>query len=189
MKVASIPTSLCFAGALALAPMACALAQDSHQHGGNAAAPAAPQAAPSGAMQTMPPEMMQMMQMMQSGALPRAAVMGGSLMAPGGAIQHVEGHIAFLKAELKITEAQQKAWDHFAEALRTNAKELRGASGPMRGGMMGGAKNAKPLAARLEQQEQTLNLHLGAVKRSRAALEELNAVLSDEQKRQLGELN
>ena len=32
-------------------------------------------------------------------------------MAPGGTIQNVEGHIAFLKAEnSKITDAQQKPW-------------------------------------------------------------------------------
>lgn len=188
MKFTSASSALRVAIILALALPTAALAQTAHQHTEAAPPVAASQATPPGMMQ-MPPGMMQVMRKMHGGALPRMAMMGGSLMAPGGAIQHVEGHIAFLKAELKITEAQQKAWDHFAEALRTNAKELRGASGPMRGGMMGGAKNAKPLAARLEQQEQTLNLHLGAVKRSRAALEELNAVLSDEQKRQLGELN
>ncbi len=92
-------------------------------------------------MQTMPPEMMQMMQMMRkmhSGALPRTALMGGSPMMPGGIIQNVEGDLAFLKAELKITDAQQKSWDQFAEALRTNAKALEGALTTMMKGMMEG---------------------------------------------------
>lgn len=37
--------------------------------------------------------------------------------------RHIEGRIAFLKAELKITDAQAPAFDKFAEAVRTTAKE------------------------------------------------------------------
>jgi LTXXQ motif family protein len=53
---------------------------------------------------------------------------------------------------------------------------------------MGGADKKMPLAARFEQQEKLLTLHLEALKRSRSALEALNSVLSDEQKKQLDEL-
>ena len=81
--------------------------------------------------------MMQMMQKMHGGAMPRMALLGGSLMAPGGAIHNVEGHIAFIKAELSLTDAQQKPWDQFADALRTNAKQLSSAPSTMMGGMMG----------------------------------------------------
>ena len=109
-------------------------------------------------------------------------------MAPGGTIQNVEGHIAFLKAELKITDAQQGPWDQFADALRTNAKALSAVSSEMMSGMMSGAAKKMPPVARLEQQEKMLTLQLDALKRSRAALEGLNAVLSDEQKKQLDEL-
>jgi hypothetical protein len=112
------------------------------------------------------------------------AMMGGFFMMPGGAIQNVEGHIAFLKAELKITDVQQKPWDQFANALRTNAKALSGEPGAM----MGGADKKMQPAARFEQQEKLLTLHLEALKRSRSALEVLNAVLSDEQKKQLDEM-
>jgi periplasmic protein CpxP/Spy len=42
-------------------------------------------------------------------------------MLPG---QLVEGRIAFLKAELKITPAQEPEWNKFATALRDNAKAL-----------------------------------------------------------------
>jgi hypothetical protein len=195
MKFASITAAFCASTMFAMTLTASAPAQDAHQH-----TPATPPAAASagmasGMMQTMPPEMMQMMQMMQmmhGGAMPRMAMMGGALMAPGGAIQNVDGHIAFLRAELKITEAQQKPWDQFADALRTNAKALSAASsaamGGMMSGMMGGADKSKPPAARFEQQEKLLTLHLEALKRSRSALEALNAVLSDEQKKQLNEL-
>jgi hypothetical protein len=80
--------------------------------------------------------MMQMMQQMMSGmmqnqdAMHRMRMMGMDGMGmmqgrmSGGAIEHVEGHIAFLKAELKITAAQEKAWGDYAEALRANAKQL-----------------------------------------------------------------
>jgi hypothetical protein len=50
-----------------------------------------------------------------------------------GHSQQLGRHIAFLKAELKITEPQQKAWDEFADALRTNAKSLGAAPNPMMG--------------------------------------------------------
>jgi hypothetical protein len=139
-------------------------------------------------MQTMPPEMMQVMRKMHSGALPRTAMMGGSPMMPGGTIQNVDGHIAFLKAELKITDAQRKAWDQFAEALRTNAKALEGALTTMMKGMMGGTDKKNSLAVRLEQEEKVLALQLEAHRRSRAALEGLTAVLSEEQNKLLDEL-
>jgi LTXXQ motif family protein len=136
-------------------------------------------------MQGMPAEMMQMMQRMHSGAMSRMALMGGPAgMMPGGSISNVEGHIAFLKAELKITEPQQKAWDEFADALRTNAKGLAAVPNPMMGAM-----NQKLSAgARLDQQEKLLTLQLEAVKRSRTAIEALSAVLAEEQKKRLDEL-
>ena len=191
MKFTSASSALRVAIILALALPTAALAQTAHQHTEAAPPVAASQATPPGMMQ-MPPGMMQMMRKMHGGALPRMAMMGGSLMAPGGAIQNVEGHIAFLKAELKITDAQQKSWDQFADALRTNAKLLSGAPSTMIDGMMGamisGADKKMSLAARLEQQEKTLTLHLEAVERSLTALEGLKAVLSDEQQKQLDEL-
>jgi hypothetical protein len=143
-------------------------------------------------MQGMPPEMtqmmlpmLQMMQRMHSGAMSRMALLGGPAgMMPGGTPSNMEGHIAFLKAELKITEPQLKAWDGFADALRTNAKTLAAAPNPMMGAM-----NPKLSAgARLEQEEKLFTLQLEALKRSRAALEALSAVLSDEQKKRLDEL-
>jgi len=36
--------------------------------------------------------------------------------------KHIEGRIAFLKAELKITEAQTPAFNALAQAMRTNAE-------------------------------------------------------------------
>src|SRR6516164_7300947 len=40
----------------------------------------------------------------------------GGMMGMMGMAGHVEGRIAFLKAELKITDAQTSAWNAFADA-------------------------------------------------------------------------
>ena len=60
--------------------------------------------------------------------------MAGPGMGGMATIDHIEGRIAFLRTELKITDAQASAWDAFAEALRTNAKKL----GEVRSTMMTG---------------------------------------------------
>jgi hypothetical protein len=175
MKFAPIIAVVCATSMFVIVPAASAFAQDPHQH--------AETAPPEAASPRAQPPMMQMMQKMHSGAMPRIAMMGGSFMAPGGTIRNIEGHIAFLN-ELKITDAQQKPWDQFADALRTNARELSVISSEM----MSGAAKQTPPVARLEQQERMLTLQLDALNRSRAALEGLNAVLSDDQKKQLDEL-
>jgi LTXXQ motif family protein len=50
------------------------------------------------------------------------------MMGPGTTgmftLDRIEGRIAFLQTELKITEAQTGAWGAFADALRMNAKKL-----------------------------------------------------------------
>ena len=92
--------------------------------------------------------MMQMMGMMgQSG--------GG--MDGMATIDHVEGRIAFLRAELKITDAQATAWNAFADALRANAKSL----GEVRASMMSRMGTAQPcLVDRLALQEKWLATRL-----------------------------
>ncbi|MFN3077496.1 MAG: hypothetical protein ABT940_11560, partial [Alphaproteobacteria bacterium] len=39
--------------------------------------------------------------------------------------EHIDGHIAFLRAELRIAEPQVAAWNGFAEALRNATKSRR----------------------------------------------------------------
>ena len=62
------------------------------------------------------------------GGMPMMAAMAG----------HVEGRLAFLKTELKITDAQLPLWNAVAEAIRANAKSM----GRWSGGMMGTAQAA-----------------------------------------------
>ena len=69
--------------------------------------------------------------------------MGGMSMMAG----HVEGRLAFLKTELKITDAQLPLWNAVAAAIRANGKSVSEMSGPMMGSMHTGTLPEK-LAAR-----------------------------------------
>jgi hypothetical protein len=91
--------------------------------------------------------------------------------------EHVEGRIAFLRAELKITPAQAPAWDRFAEALRANAKKLaeHGSARP------GAAQPTLP--DRVEHEEHRIAARLDGIRAIKAALSPLYAALSEEQKK------
>lgn len=125
--------------------------------------------------------MANMMQMM--GSQQPGCGMGGI----GGmaTIDHVEGRIAFLRTELKITDAQSSAWNAFADALRANAKSL----GEVRASMMGQA-GAAPLSLtdRLELQEKWLAARLEGIRAIRSAATNLLASFSEDQKKAADEL-
>src|SRR3974390_1757484 len=97
--------------------------------------------------------MMQMMGMVgQRGAETGCAGMSGM-----ATIDRVEGRIAFLRTELKITDTQASAWNAFADALRANAKKL----GDIRASMMSVPSTAQQtLADRLDLQEKWLQARL-----------------------------
>jgi hypothetical protein len=98
---------------------------------------------------------------------------------------HAEGRIAFLKAELKITDAQLPLWNAVADVIRANAK---GMSEMMPGGMMGGRQSAATLPEKLALREKMMSAHLEALRKFKAAVDPLYAALSDEQKKTAGEL-
>lgn len=89
----------------------------------------------------------------------------------------VDGRIAFLKAELSITERQEPVWDAYAAALRDNIESLKA----MRHTMAQMAKSTSPLE-RLEMHITVLESRLTALKRINPALAALYGALSDEQK-------
>jgi LTXXQ motif family protein len=94
-----------------------------------------------------------------------------------GMADHVEGRIAFLKAELKITDAQLSQWNTFADALRSNARQTAE--------MLGTVGQATALNApdRLDRREKMLTSMLEMARSIKAALSPLYAVLSNEQKK------
>jgi len=121
--------------------------------------------------------MMNMMQMM--GSRQADCGMGGL-----ATIDRVEGRIAFLRTELKITDTQSEAWNAFADALRANAKSL----GEMRASMMAQAGASHSLVDRLTLQEKWLAARLDGTRAIKSALTNLVGTLSDDQKKTAEEL-
>ena len=109
-------------------------------------------------------------------------------MAGMATIDHVEGRIAFLRTELKITEAQASAWNAFADAMRTNAKKL----GEVRASMMAqpsaGQQQAPTMAERLDLQERWLLARLEGTRTIKSTFTNLYGTLSDDQKKTANEL-
>lgn len=108
---------------------------------------------------------------MMRGQMP---MMGSDMMVG----QHVEGRIAFLKAELGITPAQEAQWNPFADALRANGQAMA----DMHQRMMGGGMPAT-LPQRLEWREQMMTSHLEALRTIKVATGPLYGALSNEQRR------
>jgi hypothetical protein len=179
--------------ALAAAP---AVAQQAGHHPGGAQAGAS-----HGQMQSdRPMPGMGMMQGMRGGAdagggdATRGAMMGGEMMsgmhliAPlfgmhaMGPVEHVEGRLAFLRAELDVTDAQQAAWNSFTEVLRKNAKDAAASPSMMM------VMQATSAPERLKAMESHLTGRLEAFRASRAAVEQLYPQLTDGQKKSLDAL-
>lgn len=179
-----------------LATATLSLAEDAH-HPGTAAGAAPPAAspapggspgmtAPAVVPGMMPGMMSEMMRGMMAGGMMGPGMMS-MMMAPMGqmmAPERIEGRLAFLKTELRITEAQQPLWDAFAEALRVNARGMAGMMVDMQGAMMP-APAAAPVALpqRLELQERMLAARLDGLRQVNAALQPLYAAFDDTQKR------
>jgi hypothetical protein len=96
-------------------------------------------------------------------------------MMPG---HHVEGRIAYLKAELGITDAQLPQWNAFADAMRNGAKAMQSA---MAANMAQGMPATAP--ARSDAMIAMMTARLEAMKSSAAASKALYAVLTDAQKK------
>lgn len=127
-------------------------------------------------------DMSRMMAMMHAG-MTRGGMMRGGMMGDMP-LKHVEGRLAFLKTELKITAAQEPQWAKFADLIRSTAKNAEAAKpAKMQGGM-------KPSTTpeRLANYEKTLAARLETVRALRAAVDPLYTSLSDDQKKVADEL-
>jgi len=121
--------------------------------------------------------MMPMMQMMEK-------MMGSHMSMPGmGATSgtadvtdRIEGRIAFLKAELEITDKQMADWDVLADALRSSRQHLVEA----RKYLVPDDKANSP--DRMERYERHLTERLEAVKSARTSFARLYPTLSNSQK-------
>jgi hypothetical protein len=101
-----------------------------------------------------------------------------------GMADHAEGRIAFLKTELKVTDAQLPQWNAFAEALRANARRMGGMHETMmQGGMMNQGNAPMSAPDRLDRMERAMTAMLEGLKEMKATLTPLYAVLTEEQKK------
>ena len=101
-------------------------------------------------------------------------------MMPG---QFVDGRIAFLKAELKITPAQETQWQQVAAAMRDNAKTLDQTITTARQNRTG-----TDAMQRLELREQFAKVRADNDARLLAAFKPLYASLSPEQQQTANQL-
>jgi hypothetical protein len=98
---------------------------------------------------------------------------------------HIEGGLAYIKAELKITEAQGDLWNTYATAARNNANAMRAHCTTM---MSRGSGSAVSLPDRLDQHEQLMAAQLDAVRAMDKVLKPLYAALTDSQKKAADQL-
>jgi hypothetical protein len=113
-------------------------------------------------------------------------MMGGMGMGSGPASMcgrmtaHIEGRLAFLKAEINITPEQEALWKDYANAVRDNAKTMSGRCTSLMGDS---GASEKSLPDRLDAQEQFVAARLDALRATNKALKPLYQALSDAQKK------
>ncbi len=130
--------------------------------------------------------------MMESGGMGHM-MMGQGMIDQGGMpmmgmnpSQHIEGRLAFLKTELKITEAQAAPWNAYADAVRANAKRMGELMDQMmsNGMMMQGQPGMMmSLPDRLNWAEQHMAAHMEMLAAIKEPTLQLYGALSDDQKR------
>jgi len=97
--------------------------------------------------------------------------------------KHIDGRLAFLKTELKITDAQLPLWNALAQAMRANATAMQA----MPDAMMGMSK-AATLPDKLTERETMLTARIEAVRKLKGAVDPLYAALDADQKKTADEI-
>ncbi len=105
---------------------------------------------------------------------------GGMMMPVIGRADHIEGRLAFLKTELKITDAQLAQWNTFADVVRSSASQMSDMMKQMPGMQTGDFKPSLP--EKIAMHEKRMTAHLEMLGRIKAALLPLYTTFSDEQK-------
>ena len=156
-------TSLALILALAASPVLAAETEPEHQPASSAAM--------SGCMMPEAEGGMPMMRMMMG--------QGGMPMMT----KHIEGRLAFLKTELKITDAQLPLWNAFAQAMRDDAGMMQAMPHPIIG-----MNKAATLPNKLATRETMLEAQLEAVRKLKAAADPLYMALDTDQKKTADEI-
>ena len=143
---------------------------------GSAAFAESEQHAPMPQMPMMGPGMMGPGMMGHGGAMGPGMMGGGQ---PGMMMSHgpmVEGRLAYLKAELAVTDAQTEAWNGYASAVKARAATMR----DMHATMM---KTSGSAVDRLRARTQAMESMTESLKALIPATEAFYNVLTDEQKK------
>lgn len=98
---------------------------------------------------------------------------------------HTEGRLAYIKAELKITDAQEPLWNVYAAAARDNGNTMLARCTTM---MSARGASTVSVPDRLDQNEQLLAARLDAVRAMNKALKPLYAALNDSQKQRADQI-
>jgi hypothetical protein len=108
----------------------------------------------------------------------------GGMMGPGmsgmmGFGPMLEGRLAYLKAELAITDEQSAPWNAYADAVRARRTAMETVHADMVKAMQDGGSALERLDAHIKAMESMVD----GLKTLKPATEALYAVLSDEQKK------
>ena len=108
-------------------------------------------------------------------------MMGGNMMMGYGPM--MEGRLAYLKAELGITEAQAAAWDAYASAVRARGTTMQSMHAAMMQTMQTGN-----VMDRMDAHIKAMESMVESLKSQKPATEALYAVLDDAQKKKADQL-
>ncbi len=110
-------------------------------------------------------------------------VMGQGGFGPGtctAVAGHVDGRLAYFKAEVKITDAQEPLWKAYAAAARDNAQGMQARCASMMSSKRAGALG---LPERMALHEQFMSAQLDSLKAMSRAFKPLYDSLSEDQKK------
>ena len=110
---------------------------------------------------------------------------GGPLMGygPDAMLDRIDGRLAYMKTELKITGTQAAAWDDLARVIRDTAETHNAMMREMMKDVRSGDFVKKPLPERLTLQQTHLEARLEQIKAVKAAVDKLYTLLDDTQKK------
>ncbi len=101
----------------------------------------------------------------------------------GMPFERVEGRIAYLKAELKITDAQAAPWNAFADTMRADATAMKA----MHDGMMiSGMPTTIP--DRMAAQHKMMSARIDMMVRSEVSTKALYTALSADQRKEFDQM-
>lgn len=102
-------------------------------------------------------------------------MMGPAMMGDYGPM--MEGRLAYMKAELGITDAQKAVWDGYASAVKSRARTMQAMHTSMVQAMKGSA------IERLDARINAMTSMVESLKAERPAIDALYKTLSDDQKK------